>query len=1252
LNGSDTVKALTPRKSAHPTASSVRPFFQTKREQAAHDTPEIVTERPGFFRASAMSADAGVPLLQAKSAKYETETPEGQVDQNGSKSSEVQRTPAFESSDESGAENNVQRQLAFSSDRARFGSGASPFFPAVQARLTVGHPSDRYEREADAVADRVVNGRAVPAISSLPPGGLRRNTQDDSSASVQSGQAANAIDSKGGGEPLQPTLQRQLSAGLDHDLSAVRVHSDAAAQDSARSLNSRAFTHGNDIWLGPGESQQDTRLMAHEATHVVQQTGPSNTVQRAPAAQAGAQADLAPGIIELKDQSEFKPSDTMADWLEQRKKKRGPVKMRFGTLAEGKVEVRKSKDQYEIKQQAIPLSHPFFQRTGEELPANLMPSLIVSKSRKGQVKGYISLKASAGLSANKGFNTVVKQGPAVLGMAGFDLSKLSKVTNKLEAGKLHLGMSGVSFRLGGAFAGTFNLTLINEAVTFDGSADVSVQGLATGTLTLIRDEKGLITGTVNVSLNLPKNFSGGVDVAWDGRAVTGEGKVGYQGEKLSGEVMLKLMEKSKALELENAKKAPPEEGETAGKPAAKKTAKKKPGKVDYVVFGEGDLTFAFTDWLNGTAHVIVDPKGFVTIIGKITPQKEFELFAQRDYVKALPKLEARAAYGIPVVGNLFIFANIGLSAFAKLGPAKFYKIEVAGTYSTDPDKNKDFSIKGSLNVSAAAGVKLRGEVGAGIEILDHDLKAGGGVDATAGIKGYAEATPVIGYREKGTPGEDKKGEFFIRGDLEIAAQPFFALGGDLFVEVDSPWWSPLPDKRWTWPLGSKEWPLGGSFGFGASVDYVFGSGKPPEITFPPVKFSAEKFTSDMINDKTKPKAGAKEPQEGKWKEKNTKAAEPPSKEGGPGAGVSLGKGKAPAPGKPSISKEKKKPATPGARTADGKTVKELKDAARKGKKVRADDPKDAKTSEPTAKSKKAAAKTGLGSAAIKAQVRGELASKIGKKVKDPKLVKKSIDEIYKRYRPKGLKFIDVVRDKKHPGKFAIAVSASEKTVEISNIEVSVEDTRAKWRDLNKTMFNFVSDTNLYASLSYVHDREIIKEKVKPFPITNSKNKHAEEVFVDVHLPKIANEARKRKEDTGVKTDANLTLNRLTCGEGSPFPKSTCGTKDCTGLVASAQTAHRDYLQFHLNVVGEYKKSTENKEEAYKRTKRHLKKLLKAGVKVSATKFWREIVPQACGVDAIAKGFITERQAKVEQKLSVLIAEVKKEVSIENELEGL
>ncbi len=85
--------------------------------------------------------------------------------------------------------------------------------------------------------------------------------------------AEQAIASPGAGEPLNAHTRSVLEDRLDSDLSGVRVHSDSAAQESAADLNARAFTHGSDIWLARGESQNDLGLMAHEATHVVQQSG-------------------------------------------------------------------------------------------------------------------------------------------------------------------------------------------------------------------------------------------------------------------------------------------------------------------------------------------------------------------------------------------------------------------------------------------------------------------------------------------------------------------------------------------------------------------------------------------------------------------------------------------------------------------------------------------------------------------------------------------------------------------------------------------------------------------------------------------------------------------------------------------------------------------------------------------------------------------------------------------------------------------
>jgi hypothetical protein len=59
--------------------------------------------------------------------------------------------------------------------------------------------------------------------------------------------------------------------------SGVRVHADGPAAESARGLNALAYTVGNNIVFGAGQYTPGTangnRLLAHELTHVLQQTG-------------------------------------------------------------------------------------------------------------------------------------------------------------------------------------------------------------------------------------------------------------------------------------------------------------------------------------------------------------------------------------------------------------------------------------------------------------------------------------------------------------------------------------------------------------------------------------------------------------------------------------------------------------------------------------------------------------------------------------------------------------------------------------------------------------------------------------------------------------------------------------------------------------------------------------------------------------------------------------------------------------------
>jgi len=83
----------------------------------------------------------------------------------------------------------------------------------------------------------------------------------------------------GGGEALEPAVRHQLEDGLGVGLDSVRVHADPEADALARAVDAIAFTTGTDIFFRQSayepRSQQGLHILAHEATHVVQQaSGP------------------------------------------------------------------------------------------------------------------------------------------------------------------------------------------------------------------------------------------------------------------------------------------------------------------------------------------------------------------------------------------------------------------------------------------------------------------------------------------------------------------------------------------------------------------------------------------------------------------------------------------------------------------------------------------------------------------------------------------------------------------------------------------------------------------------------------------------------------------------------------------------------------------------------------------------------------------------------------------------------------------
>jgi len=180
------------------------------------------------------------------------------------------------------------------------------FAGVAQRRLAISQPHDTYEQEADRVAEEVMKAPAQtedvarkisrPVIQRMctdcEEEELQRQAEDEETeeeqlvqgksesgptGEVSEEQSARIEDIKSGGESLPSSSLNFFEQRFGHDFSGVRVHADDRAVQSAKAIHAQAYTSGQHIVFGAGhyspETQSGQRLLAHELTHVVQQTG-------------------------------------------------------------------------------------------------------------------------------------------------------------------------------------------------------------------------------------------------------------------------------------------------------------------------------------------------------------------------------------------------------------------------------------------------------------------------------------------------------------------------------------------------------------------------------------------------------------------------------------------------------------------------------------------------------------------------------------------------------------------------------------------------------------------------------------------------------------------------------------------------------------------------------------------------------------------------------------------------------------------
>lgn len=193
----------------------------------------------------------------------------------------------------------------------------------LQTKLRVNRPGDRYEREADRVAEQVMRmpDRAPPPVAPpplivpppppclgrfLPAGSVQRQAEEKPKKPKEENEETNGVPPpnasagleapRSGGRPLDADMRSFFEPRFGHDFGKVRIHTDARAAHDAQAVHARAFALGGDLVFGAGQYRPETsagrHLLAHELVHTIQQgaspetapPGGSSAAAKSPAA--------------------------------------------------------------------------------------------------------------------------------------------------------------------------------------------------------------------------------------------------------------------------------------------------------------------------------------------------------------------------------------------------------------------------------------------------------------------------------------------------------------------------------------------------------------------------------------------------------------------------------------------------------------------------------------------------------------------------------------------------------------------------------------------------------------------------------------------------------------------------------------------------------------------------------------------------------------------------------------------------------
>ena len=273
------------------------------------------------------------------------------------------------------------------------------------------------------------------------------------------------------GTSMDESVQREMESKMGGEFSDVQLHTGPKAAAAADSINARAFTVGNHIAFNRGEynpdSQEGKKVLAHELTHVRQQT--AGRVSLLP------KADIAPQVA----RSAFGANVTIQPKLEL-SSPNDPAEKEAEQVAQSVVE--KSGDQSHEpgqRDENTAASTVHRQREGGSQTGVTSSSEVTiggsvgHEDAEGSVEGSRTEKLEG-----ENYNVTVEERAALNGMVGWSVEEVENADPIKYKFTLTVGLSG---SLGGSSDGTYEInksdkSLQGQSGTVSGGGEAGVSG--------------------------------------------------------------------------------------------------------------------------------------------------------------------------------------------------------------------------------------------------------------------------------------------------------------------------------------------------------------------------------------------------------------------------------------------------------------------------------------------------------------------------------------------------------------------------------------------------------------------------------------------------------------------------------------------------------------------------------------------------------------------------------------------------------